>query len=29
MPNERWQKVVEIFEQALDLPDDERSQYLD
>ncbi len=29
MPNERWEKVVEIFEQALDLPDDERSQYLD
>ncbi len=28
MPNERWQKVVEIFERALDLPADERSQYL-
>ncbi len=29
MSNERWQKVVEIFERALDLSADERSQYLD
>ncbi len=28
MQNERWQKIVEIFEQALEMPDGERAEYL-
>ncbi len=28
MENVRWQKIVEIFENALDIPEDERAEYL-